>query len=62
VSGSEGYFRKLQAAGFERKDNYGTVTYSKSMHLSGSQYRVQAEQKKNDEIIQINYRFEHIEK
>jgi hypothetical protein len=58
----EDYFKKLQASGFERKENYGTVTYTNSMRFGGSQYRVQAERKKNDEIIEINYRFEHIEK
>jgi predicted house-cleaning NTP pyrophosphatase (Maf/HAM1 superfamily) len=55
------YFDKLRASGFIRRENYGTVTYVNYLRLGGDLHRVQLEQKKNDEIAQINYRFEHIE-
>ena len=59
----DSYFSKLQSAGFTRKEEQYSdrVTYYNYLRIDGSLYRVELEQRENDELAEISYTFNYLE-
>jgi hypothetical protein len=57
----DGYFSKLQAAGFVRKKHEYSdrVSFYNYLRIAGGMYRVEVEQQKNDELAEIRYEFKY---